>query len=185
MWVLSQSTDQLISLGRLLQSIRRTVYTPAASVQHMRIDHRGADITVAKEFLNRADVVPVFEKMGRKRMSERMRCSGLGDSRLMNGLLHNPLQNSFMHVMSTLFPGNSIGEVTTSWKDPLPSPFLAGIRILAFECVRQSDSSQAASQVALVLLLCDFKMLGERFVYRRTEASCDDLYFPCQRARRI
>jgi hypothetical protein len=30
----------------------------------MGIDHRGTDITMAQEFLNRADIVAVFQQMG-------------------------------------------------------------------------------------------------------------------------
>ena len=35
----------------------------------MGVNHGGADIPVAEQFLNRADVVPIFQQMGRKRMA--------------------------------------------------------------------------------------------------------------------
>jgi hypothetical protein len=43
----------------------------------MCVNHGGADITVAEEFLNRADVIAILEEMGGKRMSKRMWGCGL------------------------------------------------------------------------------------------------------------
>jgi hypothetical protein len=42
----------------------------AAPVEYMGVDHRGFDILMAKEFLNRADVIPVFQQVGRKGVPE-------------------------------------------------------------------------------------------------------------------
>jgi hypothetical protein len=52
------------------QLIKRTPDATSALIQDMRIDHRRADISMAKEFLNGPDVVPGFEQMCRKRMPE-------------------------------------------------------------------------------------------------------------------
>ena len=100
-------------------------------------------------------------------MPERVRGGGLGDSRPTNSFLHNSLQNSFVHVVSTLFSCNSIGEMAGSRKDPLPAPLLAGIRVLSFECIRKRHSAQAAIQVTLMLLLYNFKMFRQCFLHRR------------------
>jgi hypothetical protein len=43
----------------------------------MRVDHRGADIAVAEEFLNRADVVPVFKQMRLQKNGAACGCRGL------------------------------------------------------------------------------------------------------------
>ena len=39
-----------------------------ATVEDVRMDHRRGDVAVPEEFLNRADVVPVFEQVGRERV---------------------------------------------------------------------------------------------------------------------
>ncbi len=36
----------------------------------MRIDHCRLDILMPKQFLNRADVVPILQEMGRKRVAQ-------------------------------------------------------------------------------------------------------------------
>jgi len=86
-----------------------------------------------------------------------------------NGLFYNFLQNGFMHVVSALFSGNSIGEMASRWKYPLPTPFSPCVRILTFERVRQGDPTQPARPVALVLLLYALEMLGEWFFDRRRQ----------------
>jgi len=54
----------------------------------MRVNHRGANIAVAEEILNSANVVAIFQKMGCKRMAERVRGCGLGDSSFAHSLFH-------------------------------------------------------------------------------------------------
>jgi len=71
----------------------------------MCVNHRSADIAVAKEFLNRADVIPVFKQMSCTRMSKGVRGSRFTDSGLANGLFHRFLQNKFVQVMSAMFSG--------------------------------------------------------------------------------
>jgi hypothetical protein len=43
-----------------------------ASVQDVRVDHGRGDIAVPQQFLNRADVVPVLQKMGGEGVTERV-----------------------------------------------------------------------------------------------------------------
>jgi hypothetical protein len=62
------------------------------------VDHRRADIGVAEEFLHRADVVAVFEQVGRKRMAEGVAAGPLGDSALAHGIGHGALDDGFVEV---------------------------------------------------------------------------------------
>ena len=48
--------------------ISRTSNAPTSTVQHMRVDHRRADIAVAQQFLYRADIVAALVKLRRERM---------------------------------------------------------------------------------------------------------------------
>ena len=63
------------------QTIGRTSHSQCTSIEDVRVDHRCADIGMAKELLDCANVVPIFEQMRGKRMPERMATDALRDSR--------------------------------------------------------------------------------------------------------
>jgi hypothetical protein len=46
----------------------------------MGVDHRGTDIIMSKQLLHRSDVIPVFEQMGRKRVTQSMATSQFEDA---------------------------------------------------------------------------------------------------------
>ncbi len=52
--------------------IERTADATSTTLQHMGIQHRCADIFVSKQFLDRADVVPVLEQVRRKTVAQRI-----------------------------------------------------------------------------------------------------------------
>ena len=69
----------------------------------MGVDHGGANIGVAEEFLDGADVVAIFEQVCCKRMAE-----GVGGSTFINageadGSFDFPLDVGFFHVMAHYF----------------------------------------------------------------------------------
>jgi hypothetical protein len=37
--------------------------SPAAALQHVRVEHGGTDVLVSQEFLHRADIVAIFQQM--------------------------------------------------------------------------------------------------------------------------
>lgn len=51
---------------RELQTIRRATDSQPATIQHVRVDHSRAQIGVAEELLNRANVGPGFQQMSRE-----------------------------------------------------------------------------------------------------------------------
>jgi hypothetical protein len=61
----------------------------------MCVDHRGADITVAEEFLKSADIVAVFEQVGGERMAERVTHCRFSDARLKPSFFERSLQDRF------------------------------------------------------------------------------------------
>ena len=62
--------------------IHRGPHRHPRPVQHMGIDHRRRHIAVPQQLLHRADIRPPFQKMGGKRMPQRMTAHLLGDPRL-------------------------------------------------------------------------------------------------------
>ncbi len=69
----------------------------------MGIDHRGTHILVSKQLLNRADVVSIFEQMGRETVPECVAVYWLVDSRQIHGFFNRPLQTTLMDVMPSCF----------------------------------------------------------------------------------
>ena len=51
-------------------SVGGAAHRGRATVEDVRVDHRGGDVAVPANFLNRADVVPVFKQVGRERVPE-------------------------------------------------------------------------------------------------------------------
>ena len=123
------------------------------TTQFERHDHRCADIGMAKELLDCANVVPVFEQMRGKRMPERMATDALRDSRLSRGHRHGTLHRRLVHVISRWRSPPGVAAHPTRRKHKLPGPVRRGVRILPIERVRQHHGSDAVSQIPLVLPL--------------------------------
>src|SRR3970282_1202083 len=56
-----------IAPSALPHPIHRLPAPPPATVQDVRVDHRGAHVAVAEQFLDRSNVVPILEQVGRER----------------------------------------------------------------------------------------------------------------------
>jgi len=50
-----------------------------AALQHVGVDHGGLDVFVAEQFLDRANVIAVFEEVGGEGVAERMAADAFGD----------------------------------------------------------------------------------------------------------
>lgn len=59
----------------------------------MCVDHRRAHIPVAQQFLDRSDVIAVFQKMSGKAMPERVAAGWLHNARFEPRFLKGPLQH--------------------------------------------------------------------------------------------
>ena len=138
---------------RFSQPIGRTVNASTAAVQHMGVNHGGADIAMAEQFLNRTDVIPIFEQMSCKRMPERVRSGWLCYPGLTHGLFHGLLQDRFVQVMPAFLSCCFVYVMSSCRKNPLPSPLFPRIGVFALEGVGQNDSAQAAIKVAPVCFL--------------------------------
>jgi hypothetical protein len=92
------------------------------AVQDVRVDHGGAHVTVSEQFLDRANVVTVFEEMRCEGVPEGETRGSLGQARLEDGFLDRPLEHGFMEVMPPPLPGDAIGVETGHREGPLPAP---------------------------------------------------------------
>ena len=67
----------------------------------MGINHGGADIGMAQQFLNGSDIAAAFEQMGRETVSEGMDGHPLGDLGLIRRLSYVLLEIVRVHVVSS------------------------------------------------------------------------------------
>ena len=69
---------------------------PRAPVEDMRIDHGGADVVLAQEFLDRPDVVAIVQQVGGKGVTESVAAHALGDARAESCGPDRALQDRFV-----------------------------------------------------------------------------------------
>ena len=71
----------LILTGAARQSfVGRATHTEASTIEHMGVDHRRADIGVSEQFLNRSDVVAVFEQVSGEGVVQSVATGSFGDA---------------------------------------------------------------------------------------------------------
>ena len=75
-------------------------------MENMSVDHGGANILVAEEFLNGADVISALEEVGGEGMTKSMTGDALFDGNFLGGLLDSSLKARGFEVMAadTLIP---------------------------------------------------------------------------------
>ena len=91
---MERSTKQsyCVGLGILLRAIQWTMYSFRTSNEDVRINHSGLDILVAEEFLNCANIIASFEKVGCEGVPESVWSNSFVKSRFLSSapdsLLH-------------------------------------------------------------------------------------------------
>ena len=106
-----------------LQVVDRAAHGPAAPIENVRVDHGGLDVLVAKEFLHRADVLAVLEKMGGKGMPRAMAAGGSVDSRLAAQPPRPPSSDRHPEIAYCQWPcDGSDGPIATLSTDPAEYP---------------------------------------------------------------
>ena len=93
----------------------------------MGINHGGADIFVAQQFLDRSDIITICQQMGSEAVAKRM----AGDEFLYPGHLRSFLdrfiQTALMNMMTSLYAAAWISGNRFSWKHILPDEFSVGV----------------------------------------------------------
>jgi len=57
-----------------IQLIERTFHSLSTLIQNVRVNHHRGDIGLTEQLLEGPNVVPILNRMGRKRMSKGLRC---------------------------------------------------------------------------------------------------------------
>jgi hypothetical protein len=94
--------------------IEGTPHSAPTLVEHVRVDHRRADIAVAQQFLDRPDVMARFEQVRRERVAQRVTRFRAWDSRSTDGVLHRSLNDRFVQVAIKHVPRRRVAQ-------PLPN----------------------------------------------------------------
>ena len=105
----------------------------------MRVDHGGADVFVAEQFLHGPNVVAIFEQVGSEGMAQRVATGALVHVRFTHRAFDGSLQRIFQQVMAPLVARLRIERWLRGGKDPVPGPFKRRLRLFAFERVRQRN----------------------------------------------
>jgi hypothetical protein len=108
---------------RLSEDIHGAPHSPPPFVEHVRVDHRGLDVLVAEELLDRPDVVPGQEEMGRKGVPQCVAGGVLGEACPSCGHMEGSLDRPLMDVMAAPHSGPRIKAERRRRKDELPAPF--------------------------------------------------------------
>ena len=173
------NTAEVVSLFRLTpralqvqsEAISRALDSPAAPVQDMGVDHRRAHVLMAQQLLDRPNIIPVLQQVGRKGVAKRMAACRFGDPCFQSGFLEAPLQDGFVQVVPALFAGDAVGVVACGGKDPLPLPLLPRVLVLPRKGVGQGDTAQPSPEIVLMLALDHLQMTKERLLCRRRQRS--------------
>jgi hypothetical protein len=72
---------------RQILNIQRASDPTPTSIEHMGVDHGGLHIFMTQQLLNCADVIAVFQQVGRETMTKRMASDSFLDTSLSHGSL--------------------------------------------------------------------------------------------------
>jgi hypothetical protein len=133
----------------------------AAAVEDVGVDHGGGDVAVAKEFLDGADVVAGFEKVGGEGVAEGVGTDRFGKAGREGGLADGALHDGVVKVMATALLGGLVDVLARGREEPLPRPFAGGSRELAFEAVREFNETGAVFDVGAILELYGLQVVSD------------------------
>ena len=145
--MLACSTEGL----RPVKIVRRAGDSTAGRVsQDVGVNHRGLDVFVSEQLLDRPDVMSGHEEVGREAVAECVRADLLGDVRFPCGTSDGSLNHRFVEVVPPDDTGARVGAAGAGREDVLPLPFAVGVGVLTGQSVGQVDAAVAVGQVLLV-----------------------------------
>lgn len=107
----------------------------SAAAQDVGVDHRGADVAVAEQLLDRADVVAVFEQVGREGVAQRVAGDALGNAGCRAGAADGALEHGLVQVPAPDLSGRPLRMRPRGGEEPLPRPLEVRERVLAGQSV--------------------------------------------------
>ena len=71
--------------------IHRTEDSSSSTVQHVSVNHGRLYVSMSKQFLNRADIIAIFQEVRGERVSQRVAAHRLGQAGLSGRFFDGPL----------------------------------------------------------------------------------------------
>jgi hypothetical protein len=141
-----------VCLHVLSESIQRTLHAIGAALQHVRVDHGGADIGVAQQLLDGADIVAGFEQMGGKAMAKGVATNFFGETGVDDGRLDPLLEKVLVTVMTAehVIAGAWIDAESARGEEKLPAQLGFGGGEFLGEGVGEPDAAVATPEIAFV-----------------------------------
>ncbi len=109
-------------------------------VQDVGVDHGGADVGVAEQFLNGSYVVAGRQQMGGEGVAQRVHGNRPHDDCVPHRELKRALQRLFVHVVTPNNASTRIDRIRVGREHPEPAPRPAGIGVLPFQRMRHINA---------------------------------------------
>jgi hypothetical protein len=135
---------------RELYLVQWTSDAEAALLEDVGVDHRGFEVVMPEESLDRPNIGASLQEVGRKRMAKRVEGDAFGDAGLKHGRFDRAGYDAGVDVMAARDAGERVDAAVSGGKDVLPGSFSAGVRVFPGECVGQIDFAKAEGQVVAV-----------------------------------
>ena len=103
-----------------------------------------------QQFLDRPDVVPALEQVGRKRVAQGVATHGFRESGLHRCGAHGFLDSALVKVVTHESARRFVPEDTSGREHPLPRPLPRGVRVLGRQRAGQSDAPRPRREVRIV-----------------------------------
>lgn len=146
----SRNVADMQTVYAALQRVKRAADALTTPVEHMRVDHGGANIPVAEQLLDSTDVVACLQQMGSERMPEGVASYVLDDTRPGGSILHGPLNQGLVNVMPSLFSCPWVLPAVGLREHPLPTPVGRRVRGLPVRGGRQHNPVPAIGEIGVV-----------------------------------
>ena len=91
-------------------------------IEDVGVDHSGADVVMAEELLDGANVVASFENVSGEAVSECVASCAFGYAGFDEGSVERALEHGFVEVVASEFAGVAVAVVPCCWEYPLPGP---------------------------------------------------------------
>ena len=165
------------------REVERAPDAEGTGLEDVGIDHGGADVLVAEEGLDGADVVTGFEEMGGEAMAEGVATGVLEDAGGMDGPLDGLLEGGFGDVMSADDARRGLTARRPEGKRYCQPGCRSASGILLGEGMGEMNSSVALAEVGLMQGEDVLDLASERFDGGGGEEGGTVAADPCRRGR--
>lgn len=111
----------------------------AAALEDVGVDHGGADVFMAEQFLNGSYVVAVLKEVGGEGVAEGVGADSFLDFGFFGGLFEGALQAGGVQVVTAFPAAARVERSFGGGEEVLPGKFTAGVRVFVCEGVGEVD----------------------------------------------